>query len=55
MILHEKNSLSEKTKKSADLFEKACEVIPGGVTAHIKYFPPHPLMMEKEKAVSYMM
>ncbi|MDQ0879457.1 aspartate aminotransferase family protein [Peribacillus sp. V2I11] len=49
MILHDKNLLSEKTKKSADLFEKACDVIPGGVTAHIKYFPPHPLMMEKGK------
>ncbi|MED3790317.1 aspartate aminotransferase family protein [Peribacillus frigoritolerans] len=49
MILHDKKTLSEKTKKSADLFEKACDVIPGGVTAHIKYFAPHPLMMEKGK------
>lgn len=49
MILHDKKTLSEKTNKSADLFEKACDVIPGGVTAHIKYFAPHPLMMEKGK------
>ncbi|MFB7642311.1 aspartate aminotransferase family protein [Peribacillus butanolivorans] len=49
MKLENKSLLSENTKKSAELFEKACEVIPGGVTAHIKYFAPHPLMMEKGK------
>ncbi|MFD6211570.1 aspartate aminotransferase family protein [Peribacillus sp. NPDC060253] len=49
MILEHNSTLSENTKKSAELFEKACEVIPGGVTANIKYFAPHPLMMEKGK------
>lgn len=47
MKMQEGRLLSEKTKKSASLFNKACEVIPGGVTANIKYFNPHPLMMEK--------
>ncbi|MFC7392125.1 aspartate aminotransferase family protein [Scopulibacillus cellulosilyticus] len=41
--------ISEKTETSAKLYEKACEVIPGGVTANIKYFDPHPLIMEKGK------
>lgn len=41
--------LSESTRKSAEYFAKASEVIPGGVTANIKYFDPHPLIMEKGK------
>ncbi|MCT1577177.1 aspartate aminotransferase family protein [Oceanobacillus kimchii] len=41
--------LSESTRKSAEYFSKASEVIPGGVTANIKYFDPHPLIMEKGK------
>lgn len=41
--------ISENTRKSAELFEKAGEVIPGGVTAHIKHIAPHPLVMEKAK------
>jgi glutamate-1-semialdehyde 2,1-aminomutase len=49
MTVENKSLLSENTRRSAELFEKACEVIPGGVTAHIKYFDPHPLMMEKGK------
>ncbi|WP_174495166.1 aspartate aminotransferase family protein [Salirhabdus euzebyi] len=32
---------------SVELYEKACKVMPGGVTANIKYFEPHPIMMEK--------
>ncbi|MFT9846285.1 aspartate aminotransferase family protein [Aneurinibacillus sp. REN35] len=39
--------LSSNTKTSADLFQKACEVMPGGVTANIKYIAPHPIVMEK--------
>ncbi|MFS0902751.1 aspartate aminotransferase family protein [Priestia aryabhattai] len=42
-----KQGFSNRTATSLELFEKACEVIPGGVTANIKYFDPHPLMMEK--------
>ncbi|MFL8936094.1 aspartate aminotransferase family protein [Rossellomorea oryzaecorticis] len=41
------NPLSRHTKNSAALFEKAKKVIPGGVTANIKYMAPHPIMMEK--------
>ncbi|MGE8206787.1 aspartate aminotransferase family protein [Heyndrickxia sp. NPDC080065] len=49
MTVESNSILFEKTKTSAKLFEKACEVIPGGVTANIKYFAPHPLVMEKGK------
>ncbi|WP_085507713.1 aspartate aminotransferase family protein [Thalassobacillus devorans] len=44
-----KGLISDHTKKSAELFEKAGKVIPGGVTAHIKHIAPHPLVMEKAK------
>ncbi|USG66958.1 aspartate aminotransferase family protein [Brevibacillus ruminantium] len=39
--------LSEQMSKSQTYFEKACKVIPGGVTAGIKFFPPHPILMER--------
>jgi glutamate-1-semialdehyde 2,1-aminomutase len=39
--------LSENTKQSEELFQKAKKVIPGGVTANIKYMAPHPIIMEK--------
>lgn len=36
-----------KTLGSAALFERAQRVSPGGVMAGIKFFPPHPLFMER--------
>lgn len=39
--------LSEKLKTSYKLHQEAAEVIPGGVTANIKYFAPHPIVMEE--------
>src|SRR5690625_5865750 len=32
---------------SSNLFQEAEEVIPGGVTANIKHFDPHPIFMKK--------
>lgn len=32
---------------SAQMFERASHVIPGGVTANIKYFPPYPIFMKR--------
>lgn len=32
---------------SAHMFERASQVIPGGVTANIKYFPPYPIFMKR--------
>ncbi|MEB1806184.1 MAG: aspartate aminotransferase family protein [Bacillaceae bacterium] len=39
--------LSKKTKKSYEFFEQSKDVMPGGVTANIKYFAPYPIVMEK--------
>ncbi|MCC3355828.1 aspartate aminotransferase family protein [Bacillus sp. REN16] len=39
--------ISEKTIRSANYFLNAKSVIPGGVSANIKYFSPHPIFMEK--------
>lgn len=41
--------LASRMKHSFHLHEKAKEVIPGGVTANIKYFAPHPIIMQKGK------
>lgn len=41
------NVISEKMSRSVDAFQEAKQVIPGGVTANIKYFAPHPIVMEK--------
>lgn len=43
----ESQMISEKMKGSVRLFEQAKNVIPGGVAANIKYFAPHPIVMEK--------
>ncbi|MBA4495158.1 aspartate aminotransferase family protein [Paenactinomyces guangxiensis] len=37
---------AEKTTKSAQLHLEASKWIPGGVTANIKYFDPHPIVMK---------
>ncbi|WP_281976234.1 aspartate aminotransferase family protein [Halobacillus litoralis] len=39
--------MTENTKRSAELYERAEKVIPGGVTANIKSMEPHPIFMEK--------
>lgn len=39
--------LKEKTKKSYAAHQKAAHVLPGGVTANIKYFDPYPIFMEE--------
>ncbi len=39
--------IRSNTKQSAELFEKAKKVIPGGVTANIKHIAPHPIFMDK--------
>lgn len=36
-----------KTANSERLFESAKDVMPGGVTANIKFFPPYPLYMDR--------
>lgn len=46
-VLNVQSKLSDPPKSSKDLFRKASNVIPGGVTANIKYFAPHPIFMER--------
>ncbi|HLR79458.1 MAG TPA: aminotransferase class III-fold pyridoxal phosphate-dependent enzyme [Bacillota bacterium] len=35
--------------QSAALYEQASQVIPGGISANIKYFSPHPIVMKQAK------
>lgn len=48
-VLNENDSWGDSREGSRELFQQACEVIPGGVSANIKYFSPYPIMMEKGK------
>ncbi|MFD1778709.1 aspartate aminotransferase family protein [Fredinandcohnia salidurans] len=49
MTLFQSNQghISEKMMGSENLFKYAKSVIPGGVSANIKYFAPHPIFMDK--------
>jgi len=44
-----KTTYVKKTRGSAKLWRKSCEVLPGGVTANIKFFEPYPIFMKKAK------
>ena len=39
----------QKTKKSAEWFEKASKHLPGGVTGNVKFYPPYPVYLKKGK------
>lgn len=39
--------VAETFQRSAELFQQAKTVIPGGVSANIKYFAPYPIFMER--------
>ncbi len=39
----------QKTEKSESLFKRAREVMPGGVSHNIHYFPPYPFFIKKAK------
>ncbi|WP_188207717.1 aspartate aminotransferase family protein [Alkalibacillus aidingensis] len=45
-VVREMN-FQERTSESAKAYEQAKSVIPGGVTANIKYFSPHPIVMKE--------
>lgn len=42
-----KAKYAERNPNSKKAYEQACEVIPGGITANIKFFAPFPLFMKK--------
>jgi len=44
-----KTNYVKKTRKSAGLWKRASELMPGGITANIKYFEPYPIFMKKAK------
>jgi len=44
-----RTSYMKKTRKSARLWKQACKVMPGGITANIKYFEPYPVFMKRAK------
>lgn len=48
MLAEQKPSSAVGTfSRSSLLYERACQFIPGGVTANIKYFPPNPIVMAR--------
>lgn len=49
MASHSLTEFEKQTSKSREFFSKAKEVMPGGVTANIKFFDPYPIIMEKGK------
>lgn len=42
-----KKEYAIRNPESKNAYEKACALIPGGVTANVKFFPPFPLFMKK--------
>ncbi|SDI01709.1 glutamate-1-semialdehyde 2,1-aminomutase [Alteribacillus persepolensis] len=48
-VEHPMLDYKEKTKSSERFMEEAQQVMPGGVTANIKYFDPHPVVMKHGK------
>jgi glutamate-1-semialdehyde 2,1-aminomutase len=43
------NAYQQKTPLSESLFKRAREVMPGGISHNIHYFPPYPFFIEKAK------
>ncbi len=44
-----KTNYIKKTRRSSRLWKQASKVMPGGITANIKYFEPYPIFMKKAK------
>lgn len=42
-----KAEYAERNPESKKAYEQACELIPGGITANVKFFAPFPLFMKK--------
>ena len=39
----------KRTRRSAELWKQASKVLPGGITASVKFFEPYPIFMKKAK------
>jgi 4-aminobutyrate aminotransferase-like enzyme len=44
-----KTEFMKKTPTSAKLWKQSAKLMPGGITANIKYYEPHPVFMKKAK------
>ena len=44
-----KTMYMKRTRRSAELWKRASEVLPGGITANVKFFEPYPNFMRKAK------
>lgn len=42
-----KKEYAIRNPKSRNAYEEACAIIPGGITANVKFFPPFPLFMKR--------
>lgn len=43
------NSYHGRTTRSGKLYKEMAEVIPGGVTSNVKFFPPYPIFMRQAR------
>ena len=46
---HYSDAFRQKTLRSENLFKRAREIMPGGISHNIHYFPPYPLFIQKTK------
>jgi len=44
-----KTKFTKKTRESARLWKQSAKVMPGGITANIKFFEPYPIFMKRAK------
>ncbi len=44
-----KTTYMKRTRRSAALWKRASKVLPGGITANVKFFEPYPIFMKKAK------
>ena len=46
-----KKVYAKRNPESKKAYERACALIPGGITANVKFFSPFPLFMKKGDGV----
>lgn len=54
-MLDPKTRYIKNTPTSAKFWRQASKVIPGGITANVKFFDPYPLFMKKARGQEYLM
>ncbi len=46
-MTHAQTAYKKKTQRSAELWKQSSKVMPGGITANIKFFEPYPIFMKE--------